>query len=99
MLSCACQSPEGLEEWTMELVEELTIGADPVTLETALYRPSGLGHDHLGNVFVLDAGNNRVQVFTPGGEYLRSMGSRPAQLRGSWPIRWACSCTPMAAYG
>ena len=83
MLSCACQSPDGLEEWTMELVEELPIGTEPVTLQTALYRPSGLGHDHLGNVFVLDAGNNRVQVFTPGGEYLRSMGSpgsAPGQL-------------------
>jgi len=63
-----------LEEWTLGLEEELTIGADPVTLQTALYLPMALGFDHRGDVFVLDSGNHRVQVFDPAGTYLRTLG-------------------------
>lgn len=72
-----------LEEWTLDLEEELTLGAEPVTLETAFYRPSELGFDEHGNVYVLDSGNHRVQVFDPAGNYLRSLGEpgvAPGQL-------------------
>ena len=83
VLSVACGGGEIPAEWTLHLVEELTIGADPVTLETAFYRPSDLGVDHQGNVYVLDSGNHRVQVFDRDGAYLRSMGEpgeAPGQL-------------------
>lgn len=79
----ACQPQAPLEEWTLELEQDTTIGAEPVTLQTALYRPRALGFDHRGNVFVLDAGNHRVQVFDPDGVYLRTIGeagSGPGQL-------------------
>ena len=32
--------------------------------------------DGQGNVYVVDAGNNRIQVFTVDGEYLRQFGSK-----------------------
>lgn len=72
-----------LEEWTLDLEEVLTLGADPVTLETAFYRPNELGFDDDGNVYVLDSGNHRVQVFDPTGSYLRTFGEPgvgPGQL-------------------
>lgn len=72
-----------LEEWTLDLEEQLTVGAEPVTLQTAFYRPAELGFDHRGNLFVLDSGNHRVQVFDAEGRYLRSIGepgSGPGQL-------------------
>lgn len=78
-----CGGPPGLEEWTLELTEELTIGAEPVTLQTAFYRPAALGFDFEGNLFVLDSGNHRVQVFSPDGAFVRTMGEPgegPGQL-------------------
>ena len=82
-LVIACQPQTALEEWTLELEKDTTIGAEPVTLRTAFSNPRALGFDYLGNVFVLDAGNHRVQVFDPRGSYLRTIGepgSGPGQL-------------------
>ena len=72
-----------LEEWTLDLEEVLTLGAEPVTPETAFFRPGELGFDGAGNVYVLDSGNHRVQVFDPEGSYLRTFGEPgvgPGQL-------------------
>jgi len=69
-----CGQPP-LEEWTLALTEELTLGAEPVTLETAFYMPLALGFDHQGAVYILDAGNHRVQVFDREGAYLRTLGA------------------------
>ena len=71
--ACALSAP--LEEWTLGLDEVMTIGAEPVTLQTAFYIPMALGFDFEGNVFVLDSANHRVQVFSGDGEYIRSVGS------------------------
>lgn len=81
VLAVACGAEGPSAEWTVHLVEELTIGADPVTLQTAFYRPTELGFDHLANVYVLDSGNHRVQVFDPRGQFLRSLGE-PGQGPG-----------------
>ena len=59
----------------------MELGAEPVTPETAFYRPAGLGFDARGNVYVLDSGNHRVQVFDPDGELIRSFGE-PGQGPG-----------------
>lgn len=83
LLAVAGCAGRALEEWTLDAEEQLTIGAEPVTLETAFYRPLDLGFDHQGNVFVLDSGNHRVQVFDSAGRYLRSVGEQgvgPGQL-------------------
>ena len=85
-----CGSPPGLEEWTLQLIEEITVGAEPVTLQTAFYRPAALGFDFEGKLFVLDSGNHRVQVFSPDGTFVRTMGEPgegPGQLadpQGMW---------------
>lgn len=78
-----CQGSAELEEWTLQLTEEMTVGGEPVTLQTAFYRPAALGFDFTGNLFVLDSGNHRIQVFAPDGSFLRSMGEPgegPGQL-------------------
>lgn len=70
-------------EWTVDLVEEVRLGADPVTEETAFHDPTDIGVDAAGNVYVLDSGNHRIQVFDADGNYLRSLGSAgqgPGQL-------------------
>ena len=81
-LSIGC-AERPLEEWTLDLEEVITLGAEPVTLQTAFYRPLEVGFDAHGNVYVLDAGNHRVQVFDPQGGFLRSLGEPgvgPGQL-------------------
>jgi hypothetical protein len=65
-----------IEERTerIELVEDLVIserGADPNYI---FYRPRGVVADATGRIFVLDAGNSRVQVFDAEGEYVRTLG-------------------------
>jgi len=83
LFTSACDPGATLEEWTLELQPDLTIGAEPVTAQTAFYRPRTLGFDHLGNVYVLDTGNFRVQIFDSSGAYLRTVGepgAGPGQL-------------------
>ncbi len=58
----------------IELVEDLVIserGEDPNYI---FYRPRQVVADPSGRMFVLDAGNSRVQVFDPDGEYIRTLG-------------------------
>jgi hypothetical protein len=55
-------------------VEELILGADPTDPRDAFYQVLGVEPDPAGNIYVLDRGNNRVQVFDPEGTYLRTMG-------------------------
>lgn len=52
-------------------------GAD----ETHLNQTRGVACDKDGNVYVADLGNNRVQVFSPEGKFLRSLAvQRPDQI-------------------
>ena len=62
-------------------MEEIALGDDPVTSETAFYEPAALGFDAFGHLYVLDSGNDRVQVFDSGGTYVRTMGG-PGQGPG-----------------
>jgi len=60
----------------VELVEDLIIGGDPDDPAEAFYRPRGAAVDQSGNVYVLDTGNRRIQVFDQDGEFLRSISRR-----------------------
>ena len=54
-----------------------------------LSRPSGLAFDDEDNLYVSDAGNNRIQKFTGDGEFLMTWGSEGSdegQLRMPWGI-------------
>ena len=53
-------------------------------------RPWGIACDSIGNVFVADSGNDRIQVFSPEGRFLRTFG-RSGQDRGelAFPARIA----------
>ncbi|MBW2397617.1 MAG: hypothetical protein JRG95_25515, partial [Deltaproteobacteria bacterium] len=66
-----------MEERTerIELVEELVIGDEGLP-ETRFYHAFDVGVDHEGNIYVFDAGNYRIQVFSHDGEFLRTIGGR-----------------------
>lgn len=52
-----------------------------------LHRPNDIALDANGNIFILDAGNFRVQKFSPEGKFLNTFGSRgqgPGEL--SYPL-------------
>jgi len=72
-LGGAC-APAGPEEWTLQVEQIGSVGADPVTAETALYEPTALAFDAAGRLYILDAGNNRVQIFDSEGGFLASRG-------------------------
>jgi sugar lactone lactonase YvrE len=40
----------------------------------AFYMPAGMALDSRGNLYILDAGNHRVQKFSPEGKYIASFG-------------------------
>jgi len=70
-------------------VEDLILGADFTQPQEVFYQISGVVPDPSGNIYVLERGNNRVQVFDPEGTYVRTMGrqgegpgefNRPAYL-------------------
>lgn len=73
-LTLACTGHIPPAEWTLDLVELVTVGQEPVMLQTAFYLPADLDTDAAGNVYVLDTGNHRVQVFGPDGGYVRTLG-------------------------
>lgn len=61
-------------EWTLQVEQIGSVGADPVTAETAFYEPTALAFDAAGRLHILDAGNNRVQIFDSEGVFLASRG-------------------------
>lgn len=74
LTGAGCGSEPGLEEWTLDLVVERTIGGPDGGEETAFYEPTDLQVDGNGRVHVLDTGNHRVQVFSADGEFERTLG-------------------------
>jgi hypothetical protein len=67
----------------IELVEDLVIGQRDDDPDYILYRANSLQVDADGNIFVLDSGNSRVQMFDAAGEYVRTFGRRgqgPAEI-------------------
>jgi len=67
---------EEREEGAFELVEDLVIGGDPADESTSFYRPVGVLAADNGNIFVIDSGNARVQMFGPDGSFLKTLGQR-----------------------
>jgi len=70
----------------IELVEDLAIGPRGDDDNYALYNPRPVQTDSRGNIYVLDGGNSRVQVFDADGEYLRTQGSAgggPGEFQGA----------------
>ncbi len=74
-LAVGCVKPAIPAEWTVELVETITVGENPKSHDTALYMPAAIGFDFKNRLYVLDSGNHRVQVFGPEGQFERSLGS------------------------
>ena len=65
----------------IEVVEDLVLGRGdrrlaptPDDPQQAFYRPRAVVPDADGNIYVLDQGNHRVQVFDADGRYLRTLG-------------------------
>lgn len=70
----------------IDVVDDLVIAARPGDDNYAFYTPSDVHTDSAGNIYVLDGGNVRVQVFDAGGEYLRTLGqsgSGPGEFHGN----------------
>jgi len=57
----------------IEVVDDLVLG-DTLNPEEAFYQPSYPTGDADGNIFVLDRGDPRIQVFDAQGDFLRTMG-------------------------
>ncbi|NKB89978.1 MAG: 6-bladed beta-propeller [Acidobacteria bacterium] len=68
-----CQSPAP-EYWALEAAESLAVGVEPVRDETAFFRPTALGVDGQNSLYVLDSGNDRIQVFDLDGQFKASLG-------------------------
>jgi 6-bladed beta-propeller len=63
----------GAPELALELVR--TIGDVDTDDENVAFRsPLDLAVDASGNIFILDSGNQRIQVFGPDGRYVRTIG-------------------------
>lgn len=58
----------------IELVEDLVLGMDGDDPNQRFYRATAVDVDAEGNLWVLDAGNHRIQVFSAEGDFVRSLG-------------------------
>jgi len=68
----------------LEIVEDLVIGGDADDPNQSFYRVEDVAVDANGNIYVLESGNKRVQVFDQRGRYLRTIGSEgqgPGELQ------------------
>ena len=70
-------APVSLEEREgrrIEVIEDLVIGDEVSNPEEVFYRSTWVAVGDDGAIYVLDAGNHRIQVFDAEGGYLRTMG-------------------------
>ncbi len=67
-------SLEDRTEVAFELVEDLVIGGDSGDPNMAFYRPIAVVAADNGNIFVVESGARRVQMFSPEGEFLKTLG-------------------------
>lgn len=70
----AAVSLEARADRTIGTEDDLVLGADLSDPQQVFYRVSGVVPDPEGNIWVNDRGNLRVQVFDPGGTYVRTIG-------------------------
>lgn len=72
-------------EWVVPIEQVASLGTDESDESTMFYRPTALGFDGNGFLHVLDAGNNRIQVFNGSGRFERTLGGPgqgPGRLSG-----------------
>ena len=50
-------------------------------------RPNGVTVDEEGNFIVADSRNDRVQIFSSSGVFIKKFGTKVI-LRHSWEIKW-----------
>jgi len=70
-------APVPLEERdadAVQLIEDLVIGGDPSDENTLFYQPTGMWASPAGDIFVVEMGNKRVQMFDAEGNYVRTIG-------------------------
>ena len=65
----------------VRLVEDLVIGGDPSDPNGSFYQPMGVAASPSGDIFVLERGNRRIQMFDHDGTFLASLGG-PGQGPG-----------------
>ena len=58
------------------MAEDLVIGGEPGDPNTSFYRPIAVVAAANGNIFVVENGNTRVQMFGPDGEFLATLGKQ-----------------------
>lgn len=54
------------------------------TEKEKISNPKGLSQDIYGNLFVVDSGNNRIQVYDPHGKWLRTIGNGKGKEPGQF---------------
>lgn len=70
----------------LEFIQKIG-GLDEIDENFQFYQPLDAAVDNLGNIYVLDHGNKRVQKFSPTGKYLQTIGRKgqgPGEL--SYPL-------------
>ena len=65
---------EARREGAFELIEDLVIGGDSSDPDGTFYRPTDVLAAANGNIFVVDSGNARIQMFGSDGRFLKSLG-------------------------
>ena len=69
--------------------------------EGQLDQPTDIAFDSVGNMYVVDFGNDRVQVFSPSGSFLRTIGqpgTGPGELKGLVSIHVDCNSVYVTEY-
>jgi hypothetical protein len=66
---------EGRDESTVQLIDDLTIGADLSNPAAVLYQPAGVTASEDGTIYVADRGANDIKMFAADGTYLKTFGN------------------------
>lgn len=89
----------------IELVEDLAIGARGNDDNYTFFRPMHVGVDSAGNMYVLDGGNSRIQMYDAAGDFVRTLGaegSGPGEFRagrgGFTQVRMSMAGDHVVAY-
>lgn len=72
--------------------QDLLIGGPDAGPVYEFYRPRGVAVDTVGDIYVLDGGNDRVQVFDADGRFIRSIGGEgqgPGEFTRAWGLALA----------
>jgi hypothetical protein len=81
-------------EFAFDLLEELSIGGDPLKEDHYFPRGASLSIDPAGNLYVVDRGNRRVMMYDPAGKLVRQIG-RQGQGPGEYSYPSAVFVDPV----